>query len=108
MDLSNPQKELLKELALDYIWWKHPLNAIRYPFKIITQVMNIGDIDAVKKLLNAFDEEVLIKAVKGSEIGEFSEISWNYWHLALGISNLDNIPPMPLRKIQDDNIPTRS
>lgn len=108
MDFSDSQKALLREFALDYIWWKPPQNAMRYPYRIITQVMNIGDIDSVKKLLNSFDEEILIIAINNAEIGEFNDRSWNYWHLALGLSGLENVPPMPLRKIQDDNIPAKS
>jgi hypothetical protein len=76
-------EDVLRSMATRYVWWKTPDEALRYPRRIVTQVMDIGDYRDVQKLAHA-------------EAGELSEKSWIYWHLRLGLE----VRPMPVRRVE--------
>ena len=78
-----------------YIWWKSVPDAMRYPSRIIAQVMNIGDYEDVQTLIESFGEETLREVVRRAEAGEFNARSWAYWHYRLGLVALDARAPMP-------------
>lgn len=93
--------DLLTKLAAKYIWWKTPDEAMRYPRRVITQVMNIGDYGDVQDLAHALGNEALIEALRRADAGEFSEKSWVYWHLRLGLCPPQgSTPPRPVRRVQ--------
>ncbi len=92
-------QELLKRLAGKYIWWKSPEEAVAYPHRIMAQVMNMGDFDDVRELTEAVGDDVLREVVRSAEAGEFNWRSWCYWHCRLGLSECDNIPPLPQRRL---------
>ncbi|MGH8296179.1 MAG: hypothetical protein ACRETZ_11900 [Steroidobacteraceae bacterium] len=93
--------DVLKQMAAKYIWWKTPDEAMHYPRRVITQVMNIGDYGDVQGLVHALGEEALKKALRGAEAGEFSEKSWVYWHLRLRLCPVEEpCQPMPVRRVQ--------
>ena len=89
--------EVLKELARKYIWWKTPDEAISRPQRIIAQVMNLGDYDDVQSLAIQVGDAVLRQALIQSEAGQFNERSWIYWHYRLGLADLGQVPPLPVR-----------
>jgi len=92
---------VLRQLAAKYIWWKMPDEAVRYPRRIITQVMNIGDYGDVQAMAHALGDAVLKDALATTEAGELSERSWVYWHLRLGLcSTPEDCPPLPARRVQ--------
>lgn len=77
-------------------------DALRYPDRIIAQVMNIGDYEDVQALIEAFGEETLRKIVRHAEVGQFNARSWAYWHYRLGLIPLDAssaVPPLPARRL---------
>lgn len=90
---------LLFTFAKKYIWWKTPEEAIQNPERVIAQVMNIGDYDDVQYLVEKVDEATLKNVLMNSEIGQFNERSWHYWCYRLDLASLDNMPPMPKRKL---------
>ena len=96
-NLGVPQKTLL-QLASKYIWWKSPIDAIKLPERVIAQVMNIGDYADVQILANLLGEENMRTVLKNAECGQFNERSWTYWHYRLGLADVDNVPPMILRR----------
>ena len=65
--------------------------------RVIAQVMNIGDYADVLKLVNAVGEDVLRDVLENAQAGQFNERSWHYWHYRLGLSKLDEVPPLPVR-----------
>jgi hypothetical protein len=83
-------------MAARYVWWKTPEEALKHPRRVIAQVMNIGDYRDVQSLANAVGGEALKDALMRAEVGEFSEKSWIYWHLRLGLER----PPMPVRWVE--------
>jgi hypothetical protein len=84
--------------ARKYIWWEAPENAVTTPHRIIAQVMNLGTFEDAQALLRAVGEAEFRQALIAARPGEFSERSWHYWHLVLGVTQLDAIPPMPVRR----------
>lgn len=92
--------QALRALAQKYIWWKTLGEAVASPQRIIAQVMNIGDFDDVQCLADLVGIDALRDVLKHAEIGQFTERSWAYWHIRLGLSSHDAIPPMPTRKFE--------
>ena len=96
------QTALLAQWAARYIWWKSVPDAMRYPSRVIAQVMNIGDYEDVLALIDCFGEEALREVVRHAEAGEFNARSWAYWHYRLGLVALDArapMPPLPTRNV---------
>jgi hypothetical protein len=88
----------LAYFARKYIWWQAPEAAVASPHRVITQVMNIGTFDDAQALLREVGEAEFKQALREARPGEFSERSWHHWHLVLGVTQLDAIPPLPLRQ----------
>lgn len=83
-----------------YLWWKAPAEALKFPERLVAQVMNIGDYSDVCEVVHAIGEDGLREVLQQAEIGEFDERSWHYWHYRLGLARREEeIPPMPKRKI---------
>lgn len=100
--ISQRQRALLEVWAARYIWWKPVPDAMRYPRRIIAQVMNIGDYEDVQTLIEGFGEEALREVVRHAEAGEFNARSWAYWHYRLSLIPLDArapMPPLPTRNV---------
>jgi hypothetical protein len=91
--------EALKPFATKYLWWKTPEEAVMLPERVIAQVMDIGDYADVQALAGLVGDEVLRNVLNHAKIGWFNERSWFYWHYRLGLSSIDQVPPMPRRKI---------
>lgn len=92
-------KALLKKFAQKYIWWKTAEEAMVLPQYIAAQVMNIGEYQDVQSLVNVVGDDYLRQVVTQSEIGQFDKRSWCYWHYRLGLARLEEVPPMPERKL---------
>lgn len=91
-------QESLKPLASKYIWWKTPEEAVTMPQRVIAQVMNIGDYTDVQALVALVGDAVLREVLIHAEAGQFNERSWAYWHYRLGLSDVDQVPPLPERR----------
>ncbi len=91
-------QESLKPLASKYIWWKTPEEAVVMPERVIAQVMNIGDYADVQALVSQVGDEVLRDVLMHAEAGQFNERSWAYWHYRLGLSSVDHVPALPVRR----------
>lgn len=91
-------QESLKPFASKYIWWKTPEEAVVMPERVIAQVMNIGDYADVQALVSQVGDEVLREVLTHAEAGQFNERSWAYWHYRLGLSSVDHVPTLPVRR----------
>lgn len=89
----------LLPLARKYIWWQPPEHTLRDRRRLIAQVMNIGTLGDVERLRAALGDEALKETLGTARAGEFSERSWHYWHLVLGLANPHAVPPLPERKL---------
>lgn len=97
--MEQIDREILRQFAAKYIWWKTPGEALQYPDRVIAQVMDIGDYDDVQKLVARVGDEYLRRVLVRAEIGQFSARSWAYWHYRLGLATPGKVLPMPLRGI---------
>jgi hypothetical protein len=87
----------LTQFARKYIWWQQPEASIE-PRRVIAQVMNLGTFEDVVALRRLVGDAQFSSALREARPGEFSERSWHYWHLVLGIATLHEIPPLPVRR----------
>jgi len=91
-------RELLKPLARKCIWWKTPEEAVLMPERVIAQVMDIGDYDDALALAMQVGNDVLREVLVHAEAGQFDARSWAYWHYRLGLSSVDCVPELPVRR----------
>ena len=68
------------------------------PDRVIAQVMNMGDYADVQALAAQVGDTVLREVLTHAEAGQFNERSWAYWHYRLGLSDVDQIPALPVRR----------
>ena len=90
--------ELLEQFAAKYIWWKTPQAALRYPDRILAQVMELGTLEDMQNLLETSDVTALRNIMENAEVGWFSPRSWHFWHYRLGMCEVDRVPPLPQKK----------
>lgn len=98
--MTDFKLEVLKLLAAKYIWWKTPDDAVAMPERVIAQVMNIGDYADVQALAKQIGDAVLRNVLSHAQAGQFNERSWAYWHYRLGMAQLDQVPPLPVRTFE--------
>ncbi len=63
--------------------------------------MDIGDFDAALLLANQVGDNVLREVLKQAQAGWFNDRSWHYWHYRLGLAQVDQVPPPPVRTFSD-------
>jgi hypothetical protein len=96
--MTRISPEALKPFASKYIWWKTPEEAVAMPERVIAQVMNIGDYADVQALASQVGDEVLREVLMHAQAGQFNARSWAYWHYRLGLSSVDQVPALPMRR----------
>lgn len=96
--MTHIDRDQLKALAGKYVWWKTPDEAVTMPQRVIAQVMNIGDYDDVQALARQVGDDVLRDVLRHAEGGQFNARSWAYWHYRLGLSGIDQVPKLPVRR----------
>lgn len=89
----------LNPLARKYIWWQPPQVTLRDRRHFVAHVMNIGTLPDVEALRAAIGDEELKRALREARAGEFSERSWHYWQLVLGLAKPHGVPPLPRRNL---------
>ncbi|MDE0409635.1 MAG: hypothetical protein OXN81_17445 [Alphaproteobacteria bacterium] len=90
---SRTARALLR-LADSYIWWKTPEEAVRYPDRVLAQVMDIGTFEDCRAMRAAFGDERLCGVLRRAEPGWFRTRNWAFWQAALGI----DAGPRPVRR----------
>jgi len=88
---------ILHTLAAKYIWWKTPEEALRFPRRVIAQVMEIGTLEDVELLLADAGPQQFVEVLKCAEAGWFTPPSWHYWHYRLGLAGVGEVPPLPVK-----------
>jgi hypothetical protein len=96
--MIRSHQDTLKPFAKKYVWWKTPDEAVAMPERVIAQVMNIGDYADVQILAAQVGDDVLREVLMHAEAGQFNERSWAYWHYRLGLSDVDEVPALPVRR----------
>jgi hypothetical protein len=88
----------LSPFSRKYIWWWPRNQPVSDRHRVIAQVMNIGTLEDIEKLRQGLGDAEFQKALQEARPGEFSERSWHFWHLVLGVSEIGEVPPLPVRK----------
>lgn len=96
---TDAAPRLLRELARKYVWWLSPGEVVNRPDLAITQTMELGDYDDMRRLEAALGRERLAETLRGAEAGRFSGRSWAYWHYRLGLARPGRVPPLPRRRL---------
>ena len=91
---------LLTALAGKYVWWLSPAEAMEFPARVVAQVMNIGLYEDACRMSEALGEDCLRAVLQHAEAGQFNARSWAFWHYRLGLAEPDQVPPMPVRRIE--------
>ncbi len=102
LDLSPEAFACLRELARRYVWWKTPDEAMRYPKRVVSQVMSLGTWEDLTAMSEATGDEYLRIVLGSAEAGQFDARSWHYWHYRLGLAEygVKAVPAMPERKFE--------
>jgi hypothetical protein len=90
--------DVLKALGTKYVWWKSADEAMAWPERVIAQVMDIGDWDDVQMLASKVGDDALREVLAHAQAGQFNPRSWAYWHYRLGLCEVDEVPPLPVRR----------
>ena len=88
--------EELKTIARALVWWKPPEEVER--LYLVRRIMDLGTPEMVRYAWRNVGEAVMREALAAAEPGNFSEISWNYWHVMFDVRPT---PPLPVRHIPD-------
>ncbi|MDD2764262.1 MAG: hypothetical protein PHE83_09850 [Opitutaceae bacterium] len=88
--------EELKAIARSLVWWKPP-EQVDFHY-LVRRVMNMGTPAMVAWVRQHHGEQVMREALATAEPGNFTERSWNYWHVVFGIRPT---PPLPRRIVPD-------
>lgn len=88
--------EELKKIARTLVWWKPPEEVEL--FYLVRRVMELGTPEMVQWVRVHLGEAVMAEALRTAEAGNFSALSWNYWHVVFRIRPM---PPLPHREVPD-------
>ena len=89
----------LEPLVRRMIWWKPPEEALRWPERLIAQVMTLGTWEDIQLARQHWGEEAFRRVLADPPAGVFDPRSWNYWHVVFG---LEPTPPLPRRTLVPD------
>lgn len=91
-------QNVLASLAHKYIWWESPEDALRFPMRVIAQVMDLGTHEDSLILTDLVGEDALREVLLKAQAGWFNTRSWHYWHYRLGLCGPSEVPPLPQRR----------
>ncbi|MSU47869.1 MAG: hypothetical protein EXS37_02035 [Opitutus sp.] len=86
----------LKKVARTLVWWKPPEDVDRQ--YLLRRIMDLGTPEMVRLAREHFGETMMCEALATAEPGNFSDVSWNYWHVYFGVRPT---PDLPVRDIPD-------
>jgi hypothetical protein len=85
----------LKQVAKRLIWWQSPEIAIKDTKRLMTQVMEYGNLEDVQAMFYFFSREEIIDALDNPLPGVMTEKSWRFWHIYFN----KPVPPLPKRRL---------
>ena len=94
---SESMDESLRRFT-KYIWWNTPDEAMKYPDRIIAQVMDRGTTEDVLELMKLVGKDRMRQVLMIAEPGMFDARSWSFWHYMLTDISLGQVPPLPQRR----------
>ncbi|HUW99120.1 MAG TPA: hypothetical protein VMV40_09845 [Acidiferrobacter sp.] len=61
----------LEQMASKYIWWKTPEAALRYPDRLMAQIMDMGTFGDIQALVLVIGEDRLTDVLRHADPGWF-------------------------------------
>ena len=99
--IEDVDPAVLEPYAARYIWWQQSHEAVKYPLRVVAQVMDIGAWDDVISLSGKIGWGPFRQALMAAEAGQLSPKSWHFWHYRLaGCQEESEIPPLPQRRFE--------
>lgn len=98
--VNDSQRNLVARLSEKYIWWVPARPVLDFPARVISQVMELGTFEDIRRLEQAFGEARLAEVLRNAEPGWFSARSWRFWHYRLGLAREGQAPPPPERVLE--------
>jgi hypothetical protein len=95
--MIRPGLQLPPFIAKRYLRWKSPAEIAACPDLLIAQIMNIGTWDDVVALEDSAPDGQLRHVLTEAQPGQYSERTWQFWHLRLHLADIDKMPPPPQR-----------
>ena len=89
----------LTPFARKYIWWQSTERTLCDRTRLIAQVMDIGTHADAEALRLAVGDDEFKRTLREARAGQFSDRSWHYWHLILGLAGPHTVPRLPQRKL---------
>ncbi len=84
-----------------YLWWMTPEKALDNPLRLIAQIMDIGGFEDAMRMRRILGDEPLREALRRAQPGWLNIRSWHYWHYMLDMAEPDQVPPLPVRRIEN-------
>lgn len=99
--LAGPDQQLtFARLARTYSWDMPLAEAWNWPYRLLRRVMDLGTLDDIVAMEDAFGRDMLVQAIETAEAGAMRPQSWAFWHYRLRLVPFgDPCPPMPSRRV---------
>ena len=81
-----------RKMARKYVWWQPPEATLADARLFLAQLMTIGTVDDVRRLLSVASADDLRSVLRESPVGIFNARSWSFWHLQLGFEAVSDLP----------------
>ncbi len=85
----------LEQVRARMIWWQAPGLPPPSDKRLITQIMEHGNLADVQAMLEHFSRAEILDALERPLAGVFTAKSWNFWHVYFG----KEVPPLPRREL---------
>ena len=100
MVVTEVNRDILRDLAGKYIWWRATEDVTGDPERVLAGTMNIGTLEDCSLILRVFGTDQLSQVITHAAPGWFQPKSWSFWHRVLGlIEPAGTPPPLPERSI---------
>jgi hypothetical protein len=95
---SNIATSLVAELEKKYVWWAPVGSASHSVGRVITQAMNLGTFEDIRRLEKTLGAACLAEVMLEAAPGWFSERSWEFWRGRLSLALGKALPEEPPRR----------
>ena len=86
----------LEQVRTRMLWWQVPGAPPASSKRLITQIMEYGNLEDVQAMLQHFSKAEILDALERPLAGVLTAKSWNFWHIYFG----KDVPPLPKRELQ--------
>ncbi len=86
-------KPELSDVCRKLIWWKSPSDVNEH--ELLAKIMEKGTVEMITVAWIDLGEKAFKDTLLRAHFGEFSQLSWSYWHHRLGVSDIPSLPEHP-------------